>query len=1037
VSTRLSASLVKTFNSTYIVDSISEDDFKEQVEIIGWMYQYYISEKKDEVFEGLKKNIKITKENIPAATQLFTPDWIVKYMVENSLGRLWLEGHPDEELKNNWKYYLEEAEQEAEVQKQLDEIRNQSRDLKAEDIKVLDPAMGSGHILVYAFDVLYDIYKSSGYAERDIPKLILKNNLYGIDIDDRAVQLAYFAVMMKARSKSRRILNQIRDENLNLNLCAIHESNGISMDALQFFLRGADVNLKTDVEYLVKVFYDAKEYGAILDVKDFDFKSIERRLAEIKRISERDIEVLGHYNQLRKKLTYFIKQARILSERYNVVCTNPPYMANKGMSPNISKFVKENYPKTKSDLFSVFIEKCLALLTPLGHIGMMTSYTWMFLSSYSQLRYELLENHTITSLVQPEYHAFFEEAYVPICSFTLRNKYTVAKGEYIKLTAFYGANQQPIKLKEAISNRYCGYRFSVSSTNFLKIAGAPIAYWASNQVINIFNNNISLSDVTTVKQGLITGDNNKFLRLWYEVSSLKIEFPSSNTKTSELKWFPYNKGGDFRKWYGNNQYVVEWENDGFKLKNFKDSKGKLLSRPQNLNYYFKEGITWSKITAYKIAFRFNPEGFIFSDAGPSLFAEKKYLFLCLGLLCSNVSWEILQVINPTLNSGVGDISTLPFIIPSEDKLSEINQLVKNNIEICKRDWDLSETSWDFSKHPILKFRNSKIQIAYEQWLKDLDKNFNLLKRNEENLNRLFMNIYNLSNELKADVENKDISVWKADKIKDIKSLLSYAIGCMFGRFSLDTDSLIYAGGEWEEKWKNKKVRRIMKDEKGNVISNTWVDATFIPVKDNVIPITDDEYFEEDIVSRLIDFLKFAFSEETLDVNLDFIADAIGKKPSETSRQTIRRYFLKDFYKDHLQIYQKRPIYWLFDSGKQDGFKALIYMHRYDEFTVAKLRTDYLHKLQKSYEAEVKRLNVVIEASVSEREKTNARKKREKILKQMEECLQYDQVIAHVANQRINIDLDDGVSVNYAKFQEVEIPQGEGKKPLKANLLAKI
>lgn len=1006
-----------------LVDNIPEDDFKEQVEIIGWMYQYYISEKKDEIFEGLKKNIKITKENIPAATQLFTPDWIVKYMVQNSLGRLWLEGHLDEDLKNKWKYYLEEDEQEPDVQKQLAEIREKRRGSKPEDIKVLDPAMGSGHILVYAFDVLYDIYKSSGYAERDIPKLILKNNLYGLDIDDRASQLAYFAIMMKARSKSRRILNQIRDENIDLNICAIKESNGISRDALQFFLNGTDAKLNADVEHLVKVFQDAKEYGSILDVKPFDFKGIERRLAEVKQISEGDVEALGYYNELEGKLTYFIKQARILSKKYYVVCTNPPYMANKGMSPNISSFVKQNYPKTKSDLFSVFVEKCLTLINSTGHIGMMTSYTWMFLSSYSELRFDLIKNHTITSLVQPEYHAFFEEAYVPICSFTLRNNFTKAKGEYIKLTDFYGAKQQPIKLMEAILNRDCGYRFSVSSYNFLKIDGAPIAYWISKRVFNAFSVGQLLTSIASPKQGIATTDNNRFVRAWNEVdfSNIGFGYDSKGASTSGIKWFPINKGGEYRKWFGNNEFVVNYQFDGKEIKENVLRKYPYLKTPdfvvKNQSYYFKENGTWSAITSGKLSVRYSPQGFIPSNAGMAVFEQNDKLFYIIALLNSKCTTEVLiKSINESLNYNAGDIERLPVIISNKYQ-TEIESLVKECIGISKTDWDSLEVSWDFEYHPYLQWRfesKSLAQIAdlYNKYTLD---QFGKLKRFEEKLNEIFIEIYGFQEELLPELDDRDITIHKADRERDIKSFISYAVGCIFGRYSLDINGLVYAGGEW-------------------VISKY---RTFVPGYDNIVPITDDEYFDNDVVSKFVEFVKVAFSEETLEENLDYIADSLGRKGSETSRQTIRRYFLKDFYKDHTQTYKKRPIYWLFDAGKQDGFKALIYMHRYDEFTVARVRTDYLHKLQKSYEAEIKRLNMVVDSNTSEREKANSRKKKEKILKQMEECLQYDQVIAHVANQRINIDLDDGVTVNYDKFQGVEIPQGEGKKPLKANLLAKI
>ncbi len=1018
-----------------LVSDIKEEDFKDQVEIIGWLYQYYISEKKDQVFEALRKNIKITKENIPAATQLFTPDWIVKYMVENSLGRLWLEGHPDEELKSKWKYYLEEAEQEPEVEKQLAQIREEYKNIKPEDIKVLDPCMGSGHILVYAFDVLFEIYKSAGYSEREIPKLILKNNLYGLDIDDRAAQLAYFAVMMKARSKSRRIFSQIRDENIDLNLCAIQESNGISKEALEYFLKGTDKKLKADVEYLVEVFKDAKEYGSILEVKPVDFDAIEKRLEEFKNETG-DLYEYQYRNVILEKIPALVKQARIMSQKYDVVVTNPPYMGNKGINSKLKNYISEKFRDVKSDLFAVFIVRNFSYAKQYGHLGYMTPFVWMFISSYEKLREIIIKSKSITSLVQLEYSGF-EEATVPICTFTVRNAYIPAKGEYIRLSEFRGAELQPIKTLEAAQNRNVPYRYSVSPHNFEKIPGMPIAYWVSEKFINCFIKGKPLGEITEPRQGLSTADNNRFLRLWHEVSELKIGLGYKNSTEalqSGLKWFPYNKGGLFRKWYGNNEYIINWENDGEEIRNYKKSA------IRNVQFYFKKGITWSLVTSSTFSARCLEYGFIFDAAGPSIFPREKDIYYLTTLLNSKVTMEFMKILNPTLNFPEGTIAKLPVFYPNDELLKQkIERIADENISISKTDWDSFETSWDFKKHPLLIHKGSSntIEEAFSNWAAFAEKQFYKLKANEEELNRIFIEIYGLQDELTPEVDEKDVTIRKADRERDIKSFISYAVGCMFGRYSIDVDGLIYVGGEWKEKWRDGKVRKIEKDENGNVISDTWVDATYLPDEDNIIPILDDEYFDDDIVSRFIEFLKVTFGEEKLEENIDYIAETLGKKPSETSRQAIRRYFLKEFYKDHVQVYKKRPIYWLFDSGREDGFKALIYMHRYDEYTVARVRTDYLHPLQRKYESEIKKLDALIESNVSEREKAAARKKKEKILKQMKECLFYDQVIAHVANQRIKIDLDDGVAVNYAKFQNIEIPQGEGRRPLKADLLAKI
>jgi type II restriction/modification system DNA methylase subunit YeeA len=1005
-----------------LVTSITEEDFKEQVEIIGWLYQYYISEKKDEVFADLKKNKKITKENIPAATQLFTPDWIVKYMVENSLGRLWLESHPDDELKVKWKYYLEEAKQEPEVMKQLQVIRDENKDLKPEDIKFLDPCMGSGHILVYAFDVLYDIYKSAGYSEREIPKLILTKNIYGLDIDDRAAQLAYFAVMMKARSYSRRIFR----EKIDLNICSIQESNGFPKEAIDFFA-SSNEPLKEDVDYLINVFNDAKEYGSILEVKEIDFDAIERRVEEIRNSGTNDLFEFQYKNAILDRIPYLVKQGKIMSSKYDVCVTNPPYMGRKGMTNRLTTFVDKNFANSKYDLFSVFMEKSFKILKAYRYSAMITMQSWMFLSSYEKLRKDFILNKTFISQIQIGYNSFpgMNSQIAHATAFVLRNSLTQGyKSKFMNLNdQSITADKNEVFVKKLHLNEF----YSINAFEFFNIPGNTIAYWMSEQVSSIFKNSKKLSDIAMPRQGLATGDNERFVRLWYEVDCFKIGFGfSSNVVASntEYKWFPYNKGGGFRKWYGNNLCVVDWYKDGRNIREdklYKLSIGECLlsnSKPKNVQHYFKRGITWSLISTFDFAARISEGGYVFDVGGSTVFPNEEDIFYLLSLMCSKVTFNLLKFIAPTINFQVGDIASIPIIFPEDDAVKTlIGKITKDNIEISQEDWNSYETSWDFKLHPIIAHKeNSKtIMKAFDNCLKHNSRQFAKLKENEEKINKIFIDIYDLGGELSPNVEDKYITINNADIEKEIKSFISYAVGCMFGRYSLDEEGLIYAGGEFNpDRYK-----------------------TFKADVDNVIPITDDEYFEDDIVSRFVEFVKITFGEKTLEENLDYIADTLGKKGNETSRQTIRRYFLKDFYKDHLKTYQKRPIYWLFDSGKNDGFKALIYMHRYDVGTVARVRTDYLHLLQRKYEAEVNRLDIIIENSVSAREKTEARKKKGKIQKQILECIQYDQVIAHVANQKISIDLDDGVKVNYAKFQGVEVPQGEGKKPLKANLLAKI
>ncbi|HHW39001.1 MAG TPA: BREX-1 system adenine-specific DNA-methyltransferase PglX [Bacillales bacterium] len=991
-----------------LISMIDEEDWKEQVEIIGWLYQYYISEKKDEVFADLKKNKKITKENIPAATQLFTPKWIVQYMVENSLGRLWLESHPDKELQKEWKYYLEDAEQEPEVKEQLGKIIN--KELSPEEIKVLDPCMGSGHILVYAFDVLYQIYKNAGYAEKDIPQLILEKNLYGLDIDDRAAQLAYFALMMKARSYNRRIFRK----KIELNVCSIQESNGISEETLDYFV-GNSLE-KEDVQYLLNVFKDAKEYGSILDVNNIDFESIEQKLDNMQILEEiSDMFSLEYRDLILEKFPAIVKQARIMSQKYEAVITNPPYMGQNSMSQVLKTYLGRHYRDCKIDLFAVFIEK-INKLTKEGYFNAtINQHTWMFLGSFEKLREKMLENQTIINLLHLGTKTFEEVGGEVVQS----TSYVLKKVNNINYNCVYvrlvGYSNSVLKEKEFFSEEN---RYFVKQNEIKMLPNYSISYWGSEQTRKIFRDSKKLNDISTPKMGMRTGNNERFLRKWYEVGFNDIGLSLSKNEAFEQnhKWIPYNKGGDFRKWYGNHDYVVNWENDGFDIKentklNYPQLGENLGWKITNEEDYFKPTISWSRISTSRFGIRYYPKGFIFDTAGCCIIDAPISL---LGLLASKVTSYFLNMINPSLAFQVGDLKKLPILKYPEQ---EIHKITLQNIELSNVDWDSFELSWDFKYSPLLinKTHTESISISYEKWELSVNSRIEIMKQNEEELNRIFIDIYGLQNELTPEVDDKDVTVRRADKERDIQFFLSYAVGCMLGRYSLNQGGLVFAGGEFDES-KYEKFK---------------VDL------DNIIPITDDEYFEDDIVSRFIDFVRVTFGQDTLEENLSFIADALGKKVNETSRQRIRRYFVKEFYKDHLQTYQKRPIYWLFDSGKNDGFKALIYMHRYDIGTVATIRTDYLHRLQRKYEAEMSRLDFIQESDVSTQEKTKAKKQKEKLQKQLLECQQYDQVIAHVANQKIEIDLDDGVKVNYEKFQNIEVPQGEGKKSLKANLLAKI
>ena len=976
----------------HLIHDIPEDDFNiergGQVEIIGWLYQYYNTEPKAAAFA---KNGKITKEEIPAVTQLFTPDWIVRYMVENSLGRLWVEGHPDCGLKENWKYYLEEAQQEPEVQAKLAEIRKEYAALNPEDIKLIDPCMGSGHILVYAFEVLMQIYESAGYSQRDAAKSILEHNIYGLDIDDRAYQLAYFAVMMKARQYNRRILN---GEN-TCHVYAIQESNSINRAHLKYFGAGMDDieknAAKMQMEGLLDTLTDAKEYGSILNVESYNWDLLRRFVAAEDTDGQISMDSVG-VEDTAEQLNRLIDIGETMAQKYWVTCTNPPYAGMSKMNADLNIFVQDNYADYKSDMFSVFVVKASHMTLKNGFCAFLTPYVWMFIQSYEKMRQYLYKTTTIETLIQFEYSAF-EEATVPICTFVFRNGYLQKKGCYLRLVDFRGGMEvQKKKTLEAISNHECGYYYEQSAEIFEKIPNAPAAYWVSPKVGDAYKNSL-VKKYMNCKSGIMTGDDS-YIRIWNEVSTNKIKLDCrSANDMGEYRWFPLNSGGDFRYYYGNNNKIVNLWHDGADIvanvKNY---------RLRDKQYYFKKGITWGRITSSKIAFREVVDGSLFGDAGPIGFIEKHRRYL-LGFLCTKVALHFLEATNPTLNYQVRDIENLPLLIDNNVH-DLVESIVGDAISVEKQDWDAFEASWDFKKHPLLR-NVSTISEAFNQWQTECDDRFSKLRANEEELNRIFIDIYGLQDELTPEVEDKDVTVRKADLQRDIKSLLSYAVGCMFGRYSLDVEGLAYAGGEWDSsKYQN-----------------------YIPDADNVIPITDEEYLDDDIVSRLCAWLKAVYGADTLEVNLDYIAKALGNKGG-TSREIIRNYFLNDFFKDHCQTYSvtgsgKRPIYWLFDSGKQNGFKALVYLHRYTPDTIGNLRIDYLHKMQRVYESEINRMQDMMDHSGNAREVAAASKRKDKLAKQLKECREYDEKISHLALSRIELDLDDGVKVNYRKLQTAQ------------------
>ena len=995
-----------------LVHDISEDDFNiekgGQVEIIGWLYQYYNTEPKTEVF-GRPSGTKIRKEDVPAATQLFTPDWIVRYMVENSLGRLWVEGHPNDELKSNWKYYLEEAKQEPEVEEKLAEIRKEYAKLNPEDIKLIDPCMGSGHILVYAFDVLMQIYESAGYGQRDAARSILENNIYGLDIDDRAFQLAYFAVMMKARQYNRRILTG----EYKPNLYSIKESNAVNRAHIKYFgmnLSEADREKSiTQINGLLDIFIDAKEYGSILTVEEYDWELLERFIEDSDSSGQISMETVG-IEDTKERLLQMIAQGKVLGEKYWVAVTNPPYMGISNATLKLQDYIKKYYIDGKSDLFAVFMERLLRLTSNNGYQSMITQHSWMFLITFSSLRRNFVEKRLI-NMIHLGAHAFEEISgeIVQATSFIYCNNFFENyKSKYIRLVK----EQSSYEKKHAFV--LGKHQYEVDNLIFKTVPNNIYMYWANKNIIELFKNNY-LSNIYYIKSGLSTGNNDFFLRNWYEI--LKDKF-SVFTGIEKEGWVPYNKGGGTCKWYGLNQQVLYWGINADKIRDY----GKAVFR--NFDYYFKEGITWSGIASSGGTFRFSPRGFVFdSNKGPMIFQKNESIFLALALLNSNVAQALIAMLNPTISLQIGDISSIPFAIIYDKK--KIIDISCKNVEISKHDWDSCETSWDFTSHPLVKndicnaaitAEPRTISDSYHSWVSECEQRFLELKANEEELNRIFIDIYGLQDELTPEVLDKDVTVHRIfdskedvpesmkgsayirTKRDEIVSLLSYAIGCMFGRYSLDTEGLAYAGGEWDESKYD----------------------TFKPDDDNIIPITDEEYLEDDIIVRLCTWLKVVYGEDTLEEDLDFIAKALGNK-GNTSREIIRNYFLSDFFKDHCQTYSvtgsgKRPIYWLFDSGKQNGFKALIYLHRYNADTIGNLRIDYLHRIQRIYESESSRMQDTIDHSTNAREVATATKRREKLQKQLKECREYDEKIAHLALSRIELDLDDGVKVNYRKLQ---------------------
>ncbi|MCT3074034.1 BREX-1 system adenine-specific DNA-methyltransferase PglX, partial [Leuconostoc citreum] len=990
-----------------LIDGIPESDFdvqlEGQVEIIGWLYQYYNEEPKDLAFK--KKSYK--KEDIPAVTQLFTPDWVVRYMVENSIGRYWIRGllkkgdsRSEKEIAQSfgWEYYLPESSDNQELQ-----VSSSTPEQFAtpEDITVIDPAMGSGHILVYAYDVLQQIYESEGFSKKDSAELILQKNLFGLDIDNRAFQLSYFAIMMKARQDNRKVLSQGTRPNV-FDVPNISDS----VDFADLLIKKADVvdtnGIKNSLRQLLSVFSHGDSLGSIIEINQaIDFKELQKLTKSNLLINEDGFDAI-EAGKMQQTLRNMLPVAKILSSRFTIAITNPPYMQASKMPKDLKAYVTSNYVDSKSDLFAVFIERLAKFVGSNGLYAMITQHQWMFLSSFERLRNKI-NKQSIINMAHLGTKAFEEIGgeVVQTTAFVMQNtQMSDYVGAFVRLVDYDSQKKKQAAYLNAVNSTESKDVYRTNQSNFESIPGSPIAYWASADTFELINETKKFGDAFNTRAGMITGDNSKFIRLWHEVSHDKTGFNYTSRQAAEMsdyKWFPYSKGGDFRRWFGNNEYVVNWENDGKYMRNFKDSTGKIPAHAFNLDYIFHPQITWSSLSSKTFSARLAPNGFLFDASGSFGVVPEVERSFQLGFLNSVVAEYYLGLINPTLNFQKGNIASLP--IKSND--IRVEPIVETQISLSKADWDSFETSWDFATHPLIQHidehnRNWTLKEAFEEWKNEAQDRFDQLKDNEEELNRIFIDLYDLQDELTPDVEDKDVSVRTADEVRDVKSFLSYFVGLVFGRYSLDAPGLIYAGGDWEPgKYKS-----------------------FQPNKDNVLILTDDSYFNDsrDIINRLKEFLRVTFGDENVQTNLEYIAQVIGKGGS-TAEEKIRQYFIKDFYADHVSNYSKRPIYWEYNSGKKEGLRALMYSHRYDADTTGMIRTDYLLPLQEAYENALSNFESLVENETVVKTRKIYEKRVTRLTNQIDEMKMFDQVLQHLATARIEIDLDDGVIENHAKIQD--------------------
>ncbi|WKT71814.1 BREX-1 system adenine-specific DNA-methyltransferase PglX [Acinetobacter variabilis] len=977
-----------------LVSSIPEEDWSD-VQIIGWLYQFYISEKKDQVIGKVVKS-----EDIPAATQLFTPNWIVKYLVQNSVGRLWMMAQPESTLASEWEYYIQPAEQSDEVNAQLKQlidvrISEDGDTLNPESITVLDPACGSGHILVEAYDCLKAIYLERGYRSRDIPRLILENNLYGIDIDTRAAQLASFALLMKAREDDRRLFSNPP----KLNIIALQDSQPERLEAFSQDLASTGI-AQTDLKELLDLFEYASTFGSLIQIPQVFAK----KLSDLETKLNTAVESGDIFSQQSaQELLPLVQQAKLLSKQYDAVIANPPYMGGKGMNAALKDFAKKKFPDSKSDLFAMFIERGFGWCKDSGFNSMVTMQSWMFLSSYEAMREKLLSNNSLVSLIQLPYDGKGPTAmgisFGISVSILQKNKINGLIGDFDCFRYFELTQDGTPKRFPSLNER----NVKTKPDDFKKIPGSPVAYWVSEQVRKVFEQSPKIHDLGQPRMGMATGNNELHMRYWFEICDDKFGKSYSSrelARESEKKWFPYNKGGAFRRWFGNNEHVVNWENDGFLLQTLKHPSGRIWAHNFNLDYIFKESITWTATSSSYFAVRYSPCGFLFDYNGSSLFPlENKNIFFLLGLMASKLSSYFIHIINPTVANQPGDIGAIPVSLSDEIKITKISNIVKNAINLSKQDWDSYENSWEFTKNPIICTQEPSLEQAFNTWQQQNTDAVAEMKRLEEENNRLFIDAYGLQDQFTPEVPDEQITLNRADREKDSQRLVSYALGCMMGRYSLDEPGLIYAHA-------------------GNQDFDASRYQTFPADADGIIPLTEMHWFEDDATHRIQEFLTAVWGKDTLDANMLWLAESLDKKASETAEDTIRRYLASKFYKDHMQTYKKRPIYWLFSSGKQGAFQALVYLHRYNESTLARMRTEYVMPLISKMAAYANSLETAKESSDSAAEIKRIEKKLQDLHKQQAELSSFEEKLRHYADQRISLDLDDGVKVNYGKFGDL-------------------